>query len=270
MTDFPQELTVPSRLGASITFEDGRYVLHLLPNPQTMVNGMVRTSVIALLVDVVGAIAVDTDPDAWTFTTDLSMRMIVREPPERIDAHNEVIRHGKRSMTCRVTLSDPSGEILGTAAVGFVRVPRRSDDPPKPDVDPFEANSRWGDIGMIDEPLRAAVGVSVIDASAGRISFPLGPEVKNPAGAMHGAMVALAVELTAEVLAAHHLGEGLVVTDIDMRFLGQGRVGPVVGRAWFVGPEQDGTIEVELIDAGQSGKRVAVGYTRVRPGPATS
>lgn len=265
MTDFPQELTVPSRVGASITKEDGDYVLHLTTSPQTCVHGAIRTSVVALLVDVVAAIQIDTDPDSWTFTTDLSMRMWPEPAPTVINAYSTIVRLGRRSSTCRVRITDDSGQPFGSAMVGFVRIPRRDDDPPKPQVDPFEANKRWGDIGLIDKPLRDAVGVESVDAATGRIMFPLGPEVKNPSGAMHGAMVALAVEATAEDLANFHLDGPQLVTDIDMRFLGQGRVGPVMGRSWFVGPPHDGTIEVELVDLGQEAKPVAVGYVRVRP-----
>lgn len=268
MTDFPQELTVPSRLGASITSEDGDYVLHLVPSPQTCVHGAVRTSAVALLVDVVAAIQVDRDPDSWLFTTDLSMRMWVEKAPERVNAYSRILREGRRSATCHVRLTDDEDQPFGSASVGFARVPRRPDDPPKPEVDPFEANEKWGDLGLIDKPVRDAVGIESIDPATGRIMFPLGPEVKNPSGAMHGAMVALAVEATAEDLAAHHLEGPHLVTDIDMRFLGQGRVGPVMGRSWFVGPPHEGAIEVELVDLGQDAKLVAVGYTRVRPVPA--
>ncbi len=267
MTDFPQELTVPSRIGASITNEDGEFVLHLVPTPQTCVYGAVRTSAVALLVDVVAAIQVDTDPDTWLFTTDLSMRTWVEKAPAMVNAYSTILREGRRSSTCHVRMTDGDGQPFGSATVGFARVPRRSDDPPKPEVDPFEANEKWGDIAMIDKPIRAAVGIESVDPATGRITFPLGPEVKNPAGAMHGAMVALAVEATAEDLAAHHLAGPHVVTDIDMRFLGQGREGPVMGRSWFIGPPDDGAIEVELVDLGQGAKRVAVGYARVRPVP---
>lgn len=265
------EIAVPSRLNTTITVtgDDPALIGHVHPIAPTCTHGgVLRASVAAFIVDAVAGLAVDTDPDAWAFTSDMSLRLPARPAPERIDAVAVPLRQGRRSMHAEVRLTDPAGAAWGHAVIGFARLERRPDDPEKPILDLAEAAEFWAQIPPIDPPLRAAVGVVAVDPAGGVVEVPVRDDLRNPAGALQGAIVALAVEAAAEDLATHHLGGERVVTELDLRFLSQARVGPVRSRARYVGdPETDGAILVELVDTSRDDKLLTTAYARTAPAP---
>ncbi|HPB46390.1 MAG TPA: hypothetical protein PLP95_11090, partial [Microthrixaceae bacterium] len=76
MTDIGVEFNfIPSLLGVRGRMVDSDLVLDLHPNPAILHHGIVRASVLAYVVDAVAGIAIDTDPERWSFTTDLTLRM---------------------------------------------------------------------------------------------------------------------------------------------------------------------------------------------------
>jgi len=159
MTDLPGvTMSVPSRLGVDARFEDGELTLDLTPQPETLHHGIVRASVLSYAIDVVAGITVDQDPDVWTLTTDLSVRMRTLPAPEHILVANTILRAGRRSVTCKVELTIDDGTPIATGAVGFVRVPRRETDAPKPLVTPELAASFFRDLGTLSRPLREEAG----------------------------------------------------------------------------------------------------------------
>lgn len=268
MTDLPVAATaIPNRLGTTMSWDEGDLVAHLTTMPATTVEGALRASVVVYLVDVAAGIQVDTDPEAWTFTSDLSLRLPRAAAPPRLDARTTVLRGGRRSVTADVALTDETGAPWGWSTIGFTRVPRRPGDPPKPTVDPADLSAAWERIPLLDEPLRAAVDIRVLEPSRGEAEIDVRPDLTNPAGALQGAMVALVVESAAEELASHRAGAPRFVTELDLRFLGQGRVGPVRSRAWFIGPPDDEVIRVELRDAGADDKLLTTALARTRPLP---
>ena len=140
MTDLPTpETSVPSRLGTSARLEDGELVLELTPRPEVLHHGVVRASVLAFLIDAAAGIPLDRDPDVWTLTTDLSMRMRPVAAPDRVDAFNTIVRSGRRSSTCLVELTSELGAPIATGAIGFASVPRKPTDGPKRSVTPEQA-----------------------------------------------------------------------------------------------------------------------------------
>lgn len=264
VTDLPTEAaSIPSRLGVTIRLDDGEIVAHLAPRPETCRHGVIRASVLVFQVDVVAGMAVDTDPAAWTFTSDLSLRAPLEPAPEGIDARASILRAGRRSLTSEVALATDAGPWAYSLA-GFARVPRNPEDPEKPDIDVGEAVARWQEIPPLDEPLRDAAGIRAVDPGTGTVELDLRAELRNPAGALQGAMVALVAEAAAEDLADAHLEGPHVVTDLDIRFVSQARVGPVRSRAAFIGPPEDRSVRVELTDVGRARLITAV-LARVRP-----
>lgn len=265
------EIAVPSRLGTTVTVpgDDGPLIGHVHPRPATCTHGgALRASVVAFIVDAVAGLTIDTDPEAWAFTSDLSVRLPAVAAPGRIDARAELLRAGRRSMTAEVRLADDRGEPFGHAVIGFARLERRPGDPEKPAFDVATAAEFWAQIPPIDQPLRAAAGVVAIDPAGGVVEMVVRDDLRNPAGALQGAMVALAVEAAAEDLATHHLGGSRVVTELDIRFLAQARIGPVTTRARFIGdPATDGAIVVDLLDHGHDGRLVTTAYARTAPAP---
>ena len=84
-------------------------------------------------------------------------------------------------------------------------------------------------------------------------------------------MVAGLAETAAEDLADHLRlldTDRHVVTEIEMRFLAQNRVTPIVSSAWVVGPPSGGLIRVDLVDDGGRGRLTTSVLMRVQPAPA--
>lgn len=264
MTDLPPSPSIPSQLGVRLSMEAETLVGHLLPRPELCTHGMVRASALVFLVDVVAGIAVDTDPDAWTFTSDLSLRVPAIPAPERIDAVAGILRAGRRSVTIEVGLLDESGAELGYSLVGFARIARRTGDPEKPDIALDRIIEGWKDIPVLDTPMRDAVGVVQVDPVGGVVELEIQPDLLNPAGALQGAMVSMVAEAAAEDLASHTLGVPQIVTDLDIRFVAQARTGLVRSRAAFIGPPSDGSVRVDLLDVGQD-RAVTSVLARTRP-----
>ena len=66
----------------------------------------------------------------------------------------------------------------------------------------------------------------MLDPLAGALEMPVTPELRNPAGTLQGAMVALLAEAAAEELVSARFGLPAVVTELDLRYLAQTGDGP--------------------------------------------
>ena len=87
MTDLPAHLhAVPGRLGATALVDERGLVVELEPQEEELHHGVLRISVVTFIVDVVAGVTLDTDPDAWTFTTDLTLRMRPIPAPSKVTA----------------------------------------------------------------------------------------------------------------------------------------------------------------------------------------
>jgi acyl-coenzyme A thioesterase PaaI-like protein len=202
-------------------------------------------------------------PD-WTFTSDLSVRISARRAPNRIIGRTRVLRAGRGTMMTEVVLRG-DGQPLGLGYAGFNRQARREGDHPNPDID--EASRRWGRYKALDSPLLDTVGVHVLDAASGQVEVVLRDELRNPAGALQGAMVAVIGEAAAEALLAHHGALRSVVTDIDIRYLAMGRIGPIHSHARVLGDAPTDAIAVELYDRGRDDRIIATILARAVPAP---
>lgn len=242
------EQSVPGRFGLSARLVDGDLELTLLTQPELCRAGVVRASALAYLADALAGITVDTDPDVWTLTTDLSVRMAAVPAPDAVVATTEVVRQGRRSVTCTVDFRDPDGRPLGWSTVGFATVPRREGDPPKPLFTPEVAVAGFSGQSRLDEPLVEAARIEVLDAAAGRTRVTVTPELRNPAGTLQGAMVALLAEVAVEERAARLATDPVVVTDLDVRYLAQAPDGPVEATTTAVDDDPEGPAHVRLVD----------------------
>ena len=115
-------MSVPGRLGVTARVEEGDLVLELTPQRESLHHGVVRASVLSFIIDVVAGIPLDQDPDVWTLTSDMSVRMRPMPSPERIDATNIIVRQGRRTGTCLVELRTDRGEPIATGAIGFTKI----------------------------------------------------------------------------------------------------------------------------------------------------
>jgi acyl-coenzyme A thioesterase PaaI-like protein len=262
MTDLPTDLTaVPARLGATALLDERGLVVELEPRPEELHHGVLRLSVLTFLVDVSAGVALDTDPSAWTFTTDLSLRMRPVPAPSRVSASTTILRQGRRSAHGLVTVVDGHGGDVAAGAIGFAHVPRKAHDPPKPAVAPQDLVERFGRGPRLTSPLREEAGIVALDPANGVIELAVRPEVCNPAGTLQGAMVALAVEAATEDLVATRFERAAVVTELDIRYLAQANVGPVRSRCRVLDDGPDAGIEVQLVDTGVD-RITTVAYAR--------
>lgn len=218
---------------------------------------------VAFLIDVVGGLTVDTDPNAWAFTSDLSIRLPLAAAPDLAETKAIVLRNGARSAACEMPLM-VNGNEWGSAFIGFAKVPRRDGDPVKPPFDAQAAVTRMPAVPL-DVALRDAAGFVSRDPMSGAVASELSVELLNPAGAMQGAVVAGLIETAAEDLADALLGGDRphVVTEMEVRYLAQNRVAPIVSSARFIGPPAEGRMRVDLVDDNGTGKLTTAAVVRV-------
>jgi acyl-coenzyme A thioesterase PaaI-like protein len=229
-------------------FEDDDLILELRPQRETLHHGVVRASVLSFVVDVVAGIPLDQDAGVWTLTSDMSVRMRLMTAPERVDATSTILRRGRRSATSLVELRTDEGVPIATGAIGFTKVPRKATDPPKPNVPVGQIPLIFREPSPLDRPLRDAAGIEVIDAAEGIVQVEITSDLRNPAGTLQGAMVALVAEAAAEDLVATRFESPVVVTDLDLRYLRKTEIGPVRTRSTLLGTGPDASVQVELID----------------------
>lgn len=256
--------SVPSRLGVSTRFEAGELVLEMRPQPAVQHHGMVRASVVSFVIDVAAGIPLDRDPDVWTLTTDMSVRMRPVPAPALVEARNVILRRGSRSSTCLVELMADGGQPFATGAIGFLQIPRRPDDPPKPNVPFGETPQMFRDAVGLTRPLREEAGIVVVDAVDGVVEAAVTPELQNPAGTMQGAMVALVAEAAAEELVAARFAGAPVVTSLDLRYLRRTGAGPVRTRTRLLGSGPGAPVQVEVVDT-STGEMTALVYATTSP-----
>lgn len=249
MTDLPDaSMSVPARLGARFRVDGETLGGDIAFVPAMSSTGTMPMASIVFLVDAVAGVTVDSDPDAWAFTSDLTVHLSgpVRGP---LDATCTVLRNGRRSAVCEVLLT-ADGAPIGVGNAAFAKVARRPDDPPKPPFDVAATITRMR-VPPLDLPVRVACGF-VEGAVAGVVHAELRPDLLNPAGAMQGAIVGALAEAAAEDLAADRRLVGAdrhAVVAMEIRYLAQNRRTPITATARPAGTPESGLVWVELRDA---------------------
>ena len=126
-----------------------------------------------------------------------------------------------------VDLVNGQGDLVATGAIGFSKVQRREGDPPKPPISLDRITEMFDGSSTLTHPLREEAGIRVLDPMLGSVEMPLTPAVRNPAGTLQGAMVALWPRRRQRRWHRHGLTYPAVVTDLDLRYLAQTAAGPV-------------------------------------------
>lgn len=250
-----------TRLGVS-SRRDPDSPVRLDPFPEICAKGVVRPSVLVLVVDMMAGFHAEAGAGTdWVFTTDLSLRAPARRVPQQVVATGQALRSGRGSISCDVSLS-AGGRPYAYGQSGFIRIPRRHGDPPKPHLHPDEEFRKRA---PIDRPLVEEVGIQLLDAATGRCELALRDELLNPARVLQGAIVSLVAEVAAESLAEHTTGRPQLVTELDIRYLAMGRVGPICSRAWWIGEPGSGALRVELRDRGNGDRLTTAVLARTEP-----
>ena len=152
MTDVSSpEFSVPGRFGVAAHVDGAGLRLVLTPQPEVLVHGVVRASVLAYAVDAVAGISIDESPDVWTLTTDLSLRMRPVPAPDSLAATSTIVRRGRRSVTSTFAVRD--GERRGLGSHRLRHGPPRRRRSPQAECDP---GGRRPDVHRAFHPVGAA------------------------------------------------------------------------------------------------------------------
>ncbi|MGD0882718.1 MAG: PaaI family thioesterase [Acidimicrobiales bacterium] len=253
----------------------------------TSADGGVRAGVLATLVDVVGgAIAARVLRPDWLATADLSLQLVGTPPGAFVEARGSVLRRGRTTLVVEalvVALDEGGDDVLvdgrpadpvAWASMTFAVLPAQN---PGSSVQmATELPVRWAfSGGALEAPIMEVLPVTVVDATAGRLSLPVRPYLHNSFGAVQGGVIALLAEASAvEALGASRGGDGcpMVVTDLQIAYLALGRVGPIVTEARVLGTGPDGRASavVELRDAGADGRLTTVVNVAAAPASVLS
>lgn len=249
------------RYGVSRTGDPGAPLV-IEPYPEVCRGGVLRATVLAAAVDMVGSLfARESAGRDGIFTIDLSVRAPARPAPKRIVAHGELLRAG-RSLIASEAVLDADGAAFGYGQTTFQRVPRPGSSSASEEREATGLPEVLAHVPL-ERPLAEEAGVVVVDASGGRVELPLGAALLSPQGVMQGALVALVVEEAALALAEHGEAGLHVVTELDVRYLAAGRQGPMVSSAHWVAGREGGMIRITLCDAGRGNRITTAALARV-------
>jgi uncharacterized protein (TIGR00369 family) len=223
--------------------------------------GHVRAGVLAVLVDVIGGgLAASAASPDWIATADLTLHVVrAAYPGSVVEARANVLRAGRTTVVIDVTLVDDDARNIGIATMSFSVLPRRDTNPDISAVRGAGPSTMATPDARLRIPIADMLQISVVDAAAGAIDVPITDWGLNSMGAMQGGVVAMVADLAAETAVRAASPEPLVVSDLQVTYLGFGRVGPVGSRAEVLGIEPGrGTVRVELVDQGAEQRLMTV------------
>jgi acyl-coenzyme A thioesterase PaaI-like protein len=230
VTDLPSTpRSVPSQMGAHMRRRGDGVDCWVQVSPDVCSHGIVRGCVLVMMVDVgAGWAAEQCADDDWTFTVDIGIR---RHPAvtDRIEGAPTVQRAG-RTISIDLPMTDSNGAATATGVSTFIRLPRRAQDPPRPDY-PEDSMEQWQ---PPDAPLHELLAPTTTEAG---LMVDIRPELLNPAGILQGGVAALLAELAAQRRLESTSGQDLVVTSFDVRYVTMGRIGPFEAEVEPIGPE---------------------------------
>lgn len=253
------------RYGISRSRESGSPLV-IEPYPEVCHRGVVRPTVLAAAVDLVGSFfAREVAGSDALLTTDLSVRAPARPAPGRMTTQGRSLRVGRSVITSEAVLQ-VAGAPAAYGQTSFRRVPRPASAPAPPGPSTLAVPEEFSCVPL-DRPLLEEVGVEVRDAERGHVEVAMRDALLNGEGGMQGALVALLVEAAALALADAACPVPQVVTELDLRYLAAGRAGPIVSEAhWVAGPESE-VMRVALRDVGNEGRLTTAALARVAPAP---
>jgi uncharacterized protein (TIGR00369 family) len=263
MTAYPPDNHVLRDL--RFTFEhgdDGRTSRAWMPIvPELCTDrGAARAGALATLVDVIGGGLAATAQPNWIATADLTLHVVRAAPPGSVvEARAQVLRAGRTTVVIEVGLVDDGARDIGLATMSFSVLPRRDLNPDMTDVRGSGPSTMATETSRLKVPLLSALGVSVRNAPAGVVDVPVTDWCCNSMGAMQGGIVATVADVAAESALRAAGGEPLVVADLQVTYLGFGRVGPVRTRTEVldVAPGH-GRARVAIVDAGAEHRLMSV------------
>ena len=224
--------------------------------------GHARAGALATLVDVIGGgLAASAAAPGWIATADLTLHLVgVARPGSVVEARGVVLRAGRTTVVIEVALVDERERAIGLATMSFAVLPRRDSNPEVNLIRESRSTMATAD-SRLARPLLDELGVEVRDATRGVIDVPVVDWALNSMGAMQGGVVATVAEVAAETALRAATNELLVVSDLQLTYLGFGRVGPVRTAVDVLGTSAGyGSARVELVDAGAGSRRMTMAH----------
>jgi uncharacterized protein (TIGR00369 family) len=222
--------------------------------------GHVRAGALATLVDVIGGgLAATAAAPNWIATADLTLHVVDGAAPGSVvEARGSVLRSGRTTVVIEVALTD-AARAIGLATMSFSVLPRRDSNPQVSSLREPGPSTMSAPDSRMRMPFLEALGVEVVDAGGGVLDVPVGDWSRNSMGAMQGGVVATVVDAAAEVALRAAAGVPLVVSDLQLTYLGFGRVGPVRTRTEVLACNDAwGAARVELVDSGAEHRDMTV------------
>jgi uncharacterized protein (TIGR00369 family) len=191
-------------------------------------RGFARAGALATFVDVIGGgLAATAAQPNWIATADLTLHIVGGAAPgSTVQADARVLRAGRTTVVIEVDLTVDDADVA-IATMSFSVLPRRDVNPDMSAVRDDGPSSMAVPDSRLRTPFLDALGLRVIDAAAGVVEVPVTDWARNSMGAMQGGVVATVADAAAETALRATTGDPVVVTDMQVTYLGFGRVGPV-------------------------------------------
>jgi uncharacterized protein (TIGR00369 family) len=219
---------------------------------------------VAVLVDVLGGgMAARAAAPDWIATADLTLHRMphpggdAAQPVDVIEARGRVVRAGRTTVVLGVeTLDD--GRVSGTATLTFAVLPRRAENLVIDDLLDAGRMSFAVPSSGFDVPFHDALGLAIVDASAGVVAMPVSPYLVNSFGGVQGGIVAAVAEAAGSAAGSAALRAPAVALDLQLTYLELGKVGPVATRSSVLGTgDGHATVAVEIVDTGADDRTMA-------------
>lgn len=226
--------------------------------------GGVGAAALGVAVDVIGGnLALRAVQPDWAVTSTLELHLL-RPITRDFEVTGAPLRAGKSHVVLDVEVAErPNAGPAAVASMTFTRIRRRDYTMPfvENDADRFAFADAESGLGS---PFLEQIGCRVIDAERGVVELPVEDYVRNSVGALQGGAVVALIDAAAESVAAARMSEGVATQDLQLHFLALGRVGPIRSHArWLAGSPREARLRVELVDAGQEDRLVAVSVVRL-------
>ncbi|MGH2898437.1 MAG: PaaI family thioesterase [Solirubrobacteraceae bacterium] len=227
-------------------------------------QGSVRAGVLATMVDMLcGGLALETAHPTWLATLDLSLHLLAPLTQGNVFARGTVLRAGRQTVVLEVALADDAGTPAGLATMTFALLERRADTPVfSGDLAP---RSELGLPGSgLTAPFVDLLGIRVLDAAAGVAEVEIHPYIENSLSALQGGAAATLVDVVSVALGRELLGAKVDTTDLEIRYLALGKLGPIRAQARVLRREaRSAALRVEVRESGPDARLCYVATTRV-------
>jgi acyl-coenzyme A thioesterase PaaI-like protein len=211
-------------------------------------SGAVSLGALATLVDLLCArVVFPAVQPHWIATADLSVATDVRPSDGVVHAEARLVRAGSKLVTIAIDL-DGAGRGVGT----FVRIPREASDVAT-DRPVAQVGQRMSMPLAGPPPTRPITELMELRSLDGSVELDRRDYVRNSFRTINGGVMGFLVSRAAED------ATGMVASDLELRYLGQTKVGPARATATVVRERADHAVTtVTVVDAGADGAVLAL------------